>query len=98
MDELPVIGSPFIRKRFWDCQGANIASFYKKMYRGNLFQRPKNDFRERSTLFSTQIYPKSIWASGNIPPQRREVVVRGDGNSFLRAIALWRDEMSDEKH
>ena len=25
-------------------------------------------------------------ASGNIPPQRREVV------------ALWRDEMSDEKH
>ena len=36
-------------------------------------------------------------ASGNIPPQRREVVVRGDGNSFYRAIALWRDEMSDEK-
>ena len=37
-------------------------------------------------------------ASGNIPPQRREVVVRGDGNSFYRVIALWRDEMSDEKH
>ena len=37
-------------------------------------------------------------ASGNIPPQRREVVVRGDGNSFYRAIALWRDEMSDENH
>ena len=37
-------------------------------------------------------------ASGNIPPQWREVVVRGDGNCFLRAIALWRDEMSDEKH
>ena len=35
-------------------------------------------------------------ASGNIPPQKREVVVRGDGNSFYRAIALWRDEMSDE--
>ena len=37
-------------------------------------------------------------ASGNIPPQKREVVVRGDGNSFYRAIALWRDEMSDENH
>ena len=37
-------------------------------------------------------------ASGNLPPQRRETVVRGDGNCFYRAIALWRDEMSDEKH
>ena len=37
-------------------------------------------------------------ASGNIPPQRREVVVRGDENSFYGAIALWRAEMSDEKH
>ena len=37
-------------------------------------------------------------ASGNVPPQRSEVVVRGDGNRFYRAIALWRDEMSDEKH
>ena len=36
--------------------------------------------------------------SGNIPPQRREVVVRGNENSFYIAIALWRDEMSDEKH
>ena len=37
-------------------------------------------------------------ASGNVPPQRSEVVVRGDGNCFYRTIALWRDEMSDEKH
>jgi len=37
-------------------------------------------------------------ATGNVPPQRREVVVRVDGNCFYRAIALWRDEMSDEKH
>ena len=37
-------------------------------------------------------------ASGNIPPQSRKGVVRGDGNSFYRAIALWRVEMSDEKH
>ena len=31
-------------------------------------------------------------------PQRSEVTVRGDGNCFYRAVALWRDEMSDEKH
>ena len=37
-------------------------------------------------------------ASGNVPPQKREVVVRGDGNWFYRAIALWRDEISDKKH
>ena len=36
-------------------------------------------------------------ASGNIPRQRSEVVVRGDGNCLYRAIALCRDEMSDEK-
>ena len=36
--------------------------------------------------------------SGNVPPQRSEVVVRGDRNCFYRANALWRDEMSDEKH
>lgn len=36
-------------------------------------------------------------ASKILPPQRREVVVRGDGNNCLyRAIALWRDEISDE--
>ena len=38
--------------------------------------------------------------SGNLSPQRREVIVRslGDGNCFYRAIAPCRDEMSDEKH
>ena len=36
--------------------------------------------------------------SGNLPPQRREIVVRGDGNCFYRAIALRRDETSDKKH
>ena len=34
-------------------------------------------------VFNTQ-----IMASGNLPPQRREVFVRGDGNCFYRAIAL----------
>ena len=29
---------------------------------------------------------------------RREVVVHGDGNYFYRAVALWKDEISDEKH
>jgi len=36
-------------------------------------------------------------AAGILPPQRREIVVRGDGN-FYRAIALWRDETGDRKH
>ena len=36
-------------------------------------------------------------ASGNTPPQKSEVVVRGDGNYFYRAIALWKDELSDER-
>ena len=53
MNELPVIGSLFMRKGFWDCKGANIANRCKKVYGGNLFRRPKNDFGERSTLFST---------------------------------------------
>ena len=35
-------------------------------------------------------------ASGNVPPQRSEIVGGGDGNCFYRANALWRDEMSDE--
>ena len=37
---------------------------------------------------------KRILASGNLPPQRRQVVVRG----VERASALWRDELSDGKH
>ena len=37
-------------------------------------------------------------ASRILNPQRREVVVRGDGNCFYRAITLWNDEISDEKH
>lgn len=35
---------------------------------------------------------------GILHPQRTEVVVRGDGNCFYRAIALWRDETRDRKH
>ena len=30
--------------------------------------------------------------------QRSKVIVRGYGNCFYRAITLWRDETSDEKH
>ena len=59
---LPVIGALFIRKGFWDRQWANILSRCKKMYCENLFRRPKKDFGERSKLFSTHIYQKSIWA------------------------------------
>ena len=37
-------------------------------------------------------------ASGNVLPEKSEVVVRGDGNCFYRPNALWRDEMSDGKY
>ena len=30
--------------------------------------------------------------------ERREVFVSGEGNHFYQAIALWKDEVSDEKH
>ena len=41
---------------------------------------------------------KRILASGNLPPQRRQVVVRGVESCCYRASALWRDELSDGKH
>ncbi|XP_068688442.1 uncharacterized protein [Montipora capricornis] len=42
---------------------------------------------------SRYVLCKRIMAFGNILPQRREAVVRGDGNSFYTVIALWRDEV-----
>ena len=35
--------------------------------------------------------------SQDMPPKWREVV-NGDGNCFYRAVALWKDEISDEEH
>ena len=35
--------------------------------------------------------------SENIPPQRRQVIVSRDENYFYRAVALRKDEISDEK-
>ena len=49
-------------------------------------------------LILANVFYIQIMASGNLPPQRREVVVRGDGNCFYGAIAHWNDEVSDEKH
>ena len=41
---------------------------------------------------------KQITTSENIPPQRREVVVSGDGNCFYLAVAIRKDEISGDKH
>ena len=38
------------------------------------------------------LWLRRILASGNLPAQTKE----GDGNCFYKAIALWRDKMSDE--
>ena len=35
--------------------------------------------------------------SENITPERREVIVSEDENCFYRAVALWKNEISDEK-
>ena len=50
-EELPVIGSCVMRKGFWDRQGANIASRWKKMYSVSYFNVHKNDFGGTSALF-----------------------------------------------
>lgn len=39
-------------------------------------------------LILADVFNTQIMASRNLPPQRREVFVRGDGNCFYRAIAL----------
>ena len=44
------------------------------------------------------VFNKQITTFENILPLRREVVVHRDGNYFYRAVALWKDEIGDEKH
>ena len=44
------------------------------------------------------VFNEDITTLENIPPLRREVVVHGDGNYIYRAVALRKDEISNEKH
>ena len=44
------------------------------------------------------ILNEQITTFENIPPLRREVIVHRDGNYFYQAVALWKDETSNEKH
>ena len=47
---------------FENAKGCTLRTLrYLEMYYGNLFRRTKNDFGERSTLFSTQFYDEPIW-------------------------------------
>ena len=41
MNDLPLSNSSFMRKEFWDRQGANKASCSKEMYGEKLFLTPK---------------------------------------------------------
>jgi len=84
----------FIAK-FTSCNGLKYQKIRYKS-RGNNPIKPFQ-FHFTCVLISYFFY-KQIMASGTVPPQRREVVVRGDRNCFYRVIALWRDEMTDEKH
>ena len=44
------------------------------------------------------MFDKQNTAAENICPQRREVVISRNGYCFYPAVALGRDETSDEKH
>ena len=44
------------------------------------------------------VFNEQIMTFENIPPLRREVVVHGNGNYFYCAVALGKDEISDENH
>ena len=52
MNELPVIGSLCLRKDFWDCRGAEIASFYREIYGERLFRRLELDRRFFTAVLS----------------------------------------------
>ena len=49
-------------------------------------------------LVLVNVFDKQITAAENVCPHRREVIINGNGNCFHRAVALGRDETSDNKH
>ena len=49
-------------------------------------------------LILANVFYIQIMASGNLPSQRIEVDVRRDRHCFCGVIALWHNEISDEKH
>ena len=53
---------------------------------------------EQLVFMFFNVFNEQIMTFENIPPSRREVVVHRDENYFHRAVALWKDEISDEKH
>ena len=52
----------------------------------------------QSAFILFNVLTKQIKTSEEIPPQRREVIVSGDGHCLCWAVALWKDETSDEKY
>ena len=52
----------------------------------------------KSAFILFNVLTKQIKTSVEIPPQRREVIVSGDGHCLCWAVALWKDEISDEKY
>ena len=49
-------------------------------------------------LVLVNVFDKQITAAENVCPQRREVIINGNGNCFHRTVALGRDETSYDKH
>ena len=50
----------------------------------------------RSVFIRVNVLSKQNYDVRNIPPQRGEVVGSRQGNHFYRAVAFWKDEVSDD--
>ena len=89
----------FISK-FTSCDGLKYHKIRYKSRRNNPIKPFQFQFTCVQPAFVgiSYFFYKQIMASGNVPVQRSEAVVRGDGKCFHDDIALWRDEMSDVEH
>ena len=61
MNELPVIGSLFIHKGFW-ARGQTLQIAVRKRTAETFFDVQKTILEKDQCFFSTQFYPKLIWA------------------------------------
>ena len=52
----------------------------------------------QSVFALVTVFDRQITQAENLRFQRREVIDGGNGNCFYRAVALWKNETSDEKH
>ena len=66
-----------------------VSKYHKIRYKSGRNNSINPFFLFTGCVLISYIFYKEIMASVNLPPQRGKIVVRGNGNSFYRAIALW---------